>query len=546
MRFTRRGFIAALAAASTAAVPAVLYARRTPDYDDVLEAGQRLTPDEAEVDAASATTARFADQLRGIWDLRFTGADRGLLGLPEHVELLLDIGHTGRAVRGYLGRGETLRSERPAEYRVQGDLTGMPNGQLRWRLLGAEGAPTFEFTALLDEVWGSWSDAGSASLNGTVRALQRPLSQPEQDCRFVAIKRAFPEARERTPLSPALLAWLVSPQHRLFHQLWHASRDKWRRLDDGKRDALRGLGWQPGPRDAERGARGRRKHLNGSGEDFFFMHRHMLAHARQLQPDLPVWQELPLPAVFIEHDRQGFIRYYDNHDGNSVPPAWVARDDEELSQWLAQIKAPDTHYSNFQVWESQYQDPEYLSRLTLAQFGSEVELNIHDWLHMRWATVTRDPSNGMPVTGDREQADYAARWFRAENDFLGDPFSSHINPVFWRFHGWLDARIEDWFRAHERYHPGEVLRREVQGVSWFAPGRWVEVSDPWLGPLTHGCGPAEQGSTAFQAQGAAEMEIEVMKLGLRIALSGEKEVPALLKRAPRRPWYARHLKVKRP
>lgn len=542
MRFTRRGFIAGLAVAG-AAVPAVLYARRAPDYDDTLEAGQYLTPDEATVEAATAPGARFADQLRGIWDVRLTGSEQGMLGLPAKVELLLDVGPTGRALRGYLGLPSTLRSNAPAEYRVQGDLTGMPQGQLRWRLLGADGVPRYEFTALLDEVWGSWSDAGSASLNGRIHDLDRALSLPEQDCQFVAIKRAFPEARERTPLAPALLAWLVSPQHRLFHQLWHASRDKWRRLDDDKRSALRGLGWQPGPREAERGARGRRKHLNGSGEDFFFMHRHMLAHAKRLQPDLPTWHELPQPPVFIEHDRQGFIRYHDNSDGNSVPPAWVASDDEELSLWLAQIKANATHYSNFQVWESQYQDPEYLSRLTLAQFGSEVELNIHDWLHMRWATVTRDPANGQPVTGDREQADYAARWFRAENDFLGDPFSSHINPVFWRFHGWLDARIEDWYRAHERFHPGEVLRREVNGVNWFAPGRWVEVADPWLGPLTHGC--AEPGSAGFASQVAGEMEIEVMKLALRIALSGEKEVADLLKRSPRRPWYARNLKLQR-
>jgi hypothetical protein len=526
-----------------AAIPAVLYARHERDYDDGLEAGQRLTPDEATVDAASASAARFADQLRGIWDLRLTGVDHGILGLPANVELLLDVGPSGRAVRGYLGLPSTLRSEQPAEYRVQGDLTGMPEGQLRWRLLGSDGVPRYEFRALLDEVWGSWSDAGSASLNGRIVDLQRPLAQAEQDCQFVAIKRAFPEARERTPLAPALLAWLVSAEHRLFHQLWHASRDKWRRLDPDKRSALRGLGWQPGPRNAERGARGRRKHLNGSGEDFFFMHRHMLARARALQPDLPSWHELPQPPVFIEHDRQAFIRYHDNHDGNSVPPAWVVSDDEELSQWLAQIKADNSHYSNFQVWESQYQDPEYLSRLTLAQFGSEVELNIHDWLHMRWATVTRDPSNGMPVTGDREQSDYATRWFRAENDFLGDPFSSHINPVFWRFHAWLDARIEDWYRAHQRYHPGEVLRREVNGVNWFAPGRWVEVADPWLGPLTHGCGNGEQGGVAFESQVAAEMEVEVMKLGLRIALSGEEKVPDLLKRSPRRPWYARNLKL---
>ena len=61
-----------------------------------------------------------------------------------------------------------------------------------------------------------------------------------------------------------------------------------------------------------------------------------------------------------------------------------------------------------------------------------------------------------------------------------------MNPVFWSFHGWIDDRIEDWYRAHERFHPGEVQRREAEGIQWFAPGRWVEVGvpgwsgDPWM------------------------------------------------------------------
>ena len=33
---------------------------------------------------------------------------------------------------------------------------------------------------------------------------------------------------------------------------------------------------------------------------------------------------------------------------------------------------------------------------------------MHDWLHMRWASVTRDPSNGAPVMTDRFPADFAA------------------------------------------------------------------------------------------------------------------------------------------
>ncbi|PWQ86737.1 PvdJ/PvdD/PvdP-like protein, partial [Enterococcus faecium] len=79
--------------------------------------------------------------------------------------------------------------------------------------------------------------------NGSILDLERPLAMPEQDNRFLAHKQTFPEARERTALSPAMIDWLIAPEHRLFHQLWHASRDKWHKLDKDKRNALRGLGW---------------------------------------------------------------------------------------------------------------------------------------------------------------------------------------------------------------------------------------------------------------------------------------------------------------
>ncbi|AAY93347.2 twin-arginine translocation signal domain-containing protein [Pseudomonas protegens] len=542
MRFSRRGFLTGLAVTG-AAIPVAYYTQKELLRQDVRrKEEQEITPGEAKLEVALDPGVRLADHLRGIWDIEFLDAN-GPQSLPRKgCELLLDAGPTGRGLRGLLGRAQSLRGDGPVEFMVQGDLASVDAARLRWRLFAGgriAGAPSYECQVVLDEVWASWGNAGSGTLSGSLQSLQASPLAPVSAARFVARKRVFPAARDQSGLSPALLAWLVSPQHRLFHQLWHASRDRWHTLPKDKRNSLRGLGWQPGPVKHERDARGRRKHRNASGIDFLFMHRHMLLHARSLQPDLVSWQQLPQPCARLEQDRQAFIRYYENHDGCSVPPAWVADDDEEFTQWLHGLKSDAAFYGNFQVWESQYQDPEYLSRLTLGQFGSEVELGLHDWLHMRWADVARDPSNGMPVMEARLSSDFAGRWYQPQNDFLGDPFSSHVHPMFWKFHGWIDDRIDDWFRAHERYHPGEVLRREVNGVPWFAPGRWVEIDDPWLGASTHGCGPLGNAPGEM----SLEMDQEVMKLALRIALSRDEEVPDLLKRAPRRPWYAQHLKL---
>lgn len=522
-----------------AAVPAAYYGHREWTKPD-----PTITPGEATVDLADTAGQQLANSLRGIWDIRFEGSQAGLDGLPQHgLELFLDIAQRGRGLRGCLDTAQQLRSAAEPRYRVIGDLVSPDASQLYWRLIdrqSANGAPAYELAVTFDEVWADFGNAGSGTLSGRILRLDRPLGLLELDNRFVARKRLFPEARERVGLNPPLLAWLISPEHRLFHQLWHASRDKWHKLSKDQQDALRGIGWQPGPRGNERDARGPRKDRNGSGVDFFFMHRHMLGTARSMQ-DLPSWSSFPMPQPELERDRQGFARYFDNHDGTALPPTWLAAEDTEYTQWVSDIKTAETYHSNFQVWESRYRDPRYLSKLTLGQFGSEVELGLHDWLHMRWASVPRDPSNGQPVPFARDPADFSARWYAPENDFLGDPFSSHVNPVFWHFHGWIDDRLEDWFRAHERFHPGELSRLEVNGVPWFAPGRWVEVDDPWLGPSTHGCST----TPGLQVGKSVEMDPETMKLALRITFgTDEKKLADLFRRVPQRPWYARNLKVK--
>lgn len=537
MKFSRRAFLACLSAVGLAA-PVAYYGRR----EIKRQADADITPGEAVLEPATTGGEHLSHRLRGIWDFRFVDGG-ALAGLPrDGMEMLLDVGPTGRALRGYLGAGTTLRGDGEPEYRVSGSLSAVQGARVRWLLHAAGaggGAARYECDAVIDEIWVEWGNAGAGTLSGELRELGRSLALPEQRRAFVASKRPLPEARERAALGAPFLAWLVSAEFRLFHQLWHASRDGWHNLAEARRDALRRLGWQPGPLNKERDARGRDKHRNGSGEDFLFMHRHMLRRAHELQPGLQHWSRLPLPAPFIEHDRQGFIRYFENRDGCSVPPAWEASGDAEYTRWLREVKSTGAFYSNYQVWETLYEDPAHLGRLTLGEFGSQIELGMHDWLHIRWATVTRDPNNGMPRFWDRKTTDFSPRWFLPENDYLGEPFSSHVNPVFWMFHGWIDDRIEDWFRAHERLHPGEVERRIVKGVPWFAPGRWVEVADPWLGASPYGCVPP-----TGQSDAAVDLDPEMMKLALRIALSGDDSAGNWLRRVPPRPWYARHLKLR--
>ena len=99
---------------------------------------------------------------------------------------------------------------------------------------------------------------------------------------------------------------------------------------------------------------------------------------------------------------------------------------------------------------------------------------------MRWASLSRNPTSGTPEV--RDDYDIDPRWDAPQHDYLGDFHSSHVNPIFWKLHGWVDDCIDAWFAAHEAAHPGQIQKQEVRGIPWFAPGSWVLKADPFDWP----------------------------------------------------------------
>ncbi|WP_419580920.1 hypothetical protein [Stieleria magnilauensis] len=152
-----------------------------------------------------------------------------------------------------------------------------------------------------------------------------------------------------------------------------------------------------------------------------------------------------------------------------------------LERRIRALKSDEYFWSRMQWWDREFKNPERLARLTLGQLGALLEYSIHNDMHMRWASIPRLP-DGTKVPLGRSVGDIDSRWANSSNDFLGDFYSSHVNPVFWRLHGWVDDRIEDWFAAHEAAHPGEVQRTDVGGLPWFQSENWVEHDQPWAKP----------------------------------------------------------------
>lgn len=344
------------------------------------------------------------------------------------------------------------------------------------------------------------------------------ISKAGATASFVAVKREFLEPRDinNVKLIPNALSMLAAKSHRLKHAVWHTIRGRgtWYRLSDENKTKIRQLGW-----GLDRPPFNENNQLNlsnGAGEDFLFMHRKMIAmvqdeYKSQGVPYIESWKSIPPPFENKEFP-DGIILRIDTHQlfyseqedpnnpgkkvyrlnilqsGNMVPPPYVVpsenkEDDLESLRFLKFLKTPE-YYSNVMVrLERLFKNNTFLSTISLGALGNLVEFEIHNQMHMRWSSIPLDPESGKPA--DRDPFDTDSKWDNPKYDYLGDFYSSHVNPLFWKLHGWVDDRIEDWYNVHEAIHPGEIERYEIHGVKWFKPGKWVKVPKPFYWPEHH-------------------------------------------------------------
>lgn len=282
--------------------------------------------------------------------------------------------------------------------------------------------------------------------------------------------------------SEAVRGRLASRAKRLHHFVWHLTRNSWHALSDQQRSAVDELGWAPPRPSIVRPAWDTRTHRQsgrhwathtGAGEDFLFFHRRMIA-----QVDL--WLE--------EEGRQHVVAWSDSDvlpppgsgcPDEGVPASWEVPDAPALSRRLQQVKSDAYFYDRMVPWQRRYTDYAHLRTLTLGELGARLEIGIHNNMHMRWSAMPWNPHVRGPAPWLREEGDIDPAWDDARYDTLLDEYSAHVHPLFWRLHKWVDNRIKDWAEAH-----GDIVERDIDGIPWFAPGDWVQVSEPWIGAPT--------------------------------------------------------------
>lgn len=236
-------------------------------------------------------------------------------------------------------------------------------------------------------------------------------------------------------ISPAqtkvIEATMAAHTHRLHHVLWHSTRNGWSRLNAQERATVQRLSpaWGrnaplcPGPL-----ARGTT--YNPAGEEFLLMHHEMIDQLRValIENGLPCirgWSDIPQPG-----------------DPNWPVPPGEANDSSKSNDMGALLR----------VWSSVFKNVGFLQSHTLSEVGYLIEFSIHNTMHMRWAARPRPGDDFSPLNGGASTLSLLqpSIYDQPQYNWLGNPFSSAVNPVFWKLHGWIDDVVAEWLHSQQR------------------------------------------------------------------------------------------------
>lgn len=236
----------------------------------------------------------------------------------------------------------------------------------------------------------------------------------------------------------------ASTQMRWRHRYWHLVKNEGFVKNPANIDivqALADIGWTAALTGEP-----------GSGLDFLYMHRQMIHHVDMMLSNAndPNWGKVEgwsnIPAMPDDPDwPEPQIPNIDN------PTAWPEniRDTIEAIAGARSAEALTTNMG----YATTLRDPAFLTRpdITLDKYGELIEITVHNWMHMRFAASP-------PADFEDEST---------ANDWLGAPFSSHVNKYFWKLHGWIDDCIGLWEIENEK--------QADFSSAWRAP----EEAPPW-------------------------------------------------------------------
>lgn len=265
-------------------------------------------------------------------------------------------------------------------------------------------------------------------------------SAAEPDCNRAGWNDIVTKAQQRV-----INKFIASREHRLQHSLWHSVRGGLEKADDKQVITAFGTDWSknhplcPPPNDNANS-----RSYNPVGEDFLYMHREMI-HMLQTE--------------FINKKLKCVKGWQNINEIDS--PKW------KPPGALAGAKSPQALVM-FKNWDKYFQDPNNLKQISLSQLGWAIEFTIHNNLHMRFANDRPALAfRGAKPDEDGAQIPYDGsfpknwKYDDPRYNWLADPYSAAVNPVFWKIHGYVDHLIDLWLEAN-RY---KSISADCRGAS---------------------------------------------------------------------------------
>lgn len=286
--------------------------------------------------------------------------------------------------------------------------------------------------------------------------------------------------------------FMASPSMRHWHFLWHGIRNAWDQMSAQEQNMIvnqLGQRWRRQPNNAD------------SGEEFLHMHQTMMVMVRN-------------------HLAARGCQFY---------PAWTAppgQFDQTSPTYAPNV--PQGGINTLTQWHNQAVSNNTLTGQSLGQYGTWLEGTLHNNWHMRHANPAKADQafNQLDMMGNLP-TNPNANINRPTQDWLGHPYSSHVNPTFWRLHGYVDERAYDWARANG-YHgfEGGLLvadrTRNCVASSTVRCYRWRRIWDgAVVNTVAFGVAPqgAAMGAAPAHAHAASPSEI-----------NGFQNLPAAIRR----------------
>jgi hypothetical protein len=275
--------------------------------------------------------------------------------------------------------------------------------------------------------------------------------------------------------SKVIAEQMAGRDHRIWHYFWHATRNSWHQLTEEQKSFFLSFDsrWKPERLLGEPEGLQILNHdiynpeKNDAGEDFLFMHHQMMTElSRQFAA-----QGLPCIAPW-----------------KTLPPK-----DDKLWPVTGNPEAPkdDESYKKMESWRARFTSPTYLASKSLGEIGYNLELSLHNNMHMRW--TTDNPPKGYENRPDITPDNLKTKLKKFDNPkykWLADPYSAHVNEVFWKLHGLVETVIFSWMQGNQ--YSMTAVQCEGQASCYQWKGTWVGAAPIHASDVVKGPGP-EQG-----------------------------------------------------